>query len=84
MFADKKSHSPEIAPSGVKQDMLVAFMTCLRYSLGSLQHKKIELQIKLERKPTYDIFVVTLTRFSHSNSVHMLRNCGKGYSGTPE
>lgn len=30
MLADKKSHSPETAPSGVRQDMFVAFITCLR------------------------------------------------------
>jgi hypothetical protein len=27
-----------------------------------------------EQNSTYDIVVDTLTRFSHSNSVHMLRN----------
>lgn len=36
MFADRKSQSPEIAPSGVRHDMFVAFMTWRRYSLGSL------------------------------------------------
>ena len=36
MFADRKSHSPEVAPSGVRHDMFVAFMTCFRYSRGSL------------------------------------------------
>jgi hypothetical protein len=30
IFADRKSHSPERAPSGVKHDMLVAFITCRR------------------------------------------------------
>jgi hypothetical protein len=30
MFADKKSQSPDMAPSGVRQDMLVDFMTCFR------------------------------------------------------
>jgi hypothetical protein len=36
MFAERKSHSHEVAPSGVRQDMLVVFMTCFRYSRGSL------------------------------------------------
>jgi hypothetical protein len=36
MFADKKSQSPEVAPSGVRQDIFVAFITYLRYSRGSL------------------------------------------------
>lgn len=30
MLAERKSHSPDMAPSGVKHDMLVDFMTCLR------------------------------------------------------
>ena len=36
MFADKKSQSPDSAPSGVRQDMFVTFITCERYSRGSL------------------------------------------------
>ena len=36
MFADKKSQSPDNAPSGVRQDMFVTFITCERYSRGSL------------------------------------------------
>jgi len=41
MFADRKSQSPESAPSGVKQDIFVTFMTCSRYSRGSLQEKRL-------------------------------------------
>jgi hypothetical protein len=36
IFADKKSQSPESAPSGVRQDMLVTFITCFKYFRGSL------------------------------------------------
>ena len=36
MFADRKSQSPDNAPSGVRQDMFVTFITCERYSRGSL------------------------------------------------
>lgn len=43
MFADKKSQSPDMAPSGVKHDILVDFMTCLRYSRGSLGHERVSL-----------------------------------------
>jgi hypothetical protein len=42
MFADKKSHSPEVAPSGVRHDMFVAFMTCFRYSRGSLSDLEVK------------------------------------------
>ena len=74
IFADRKSQSPEMAPSGVKHDIFVAFMTCLRYSRGSL----LKLQsVNIHPKSTcatHSMLVVTLTRFSHSNSVHMLRN----------
>ena len=36
MLADKKSESPAMAPSGVRQDMFVDFMMCFKYSRGSL------------------------------------------------
>ncbi len=36
MLADKKSESPAMAPSGVRQDMFVDFMICFKYSRGSL------------------------------------------------
>jgi hypothetical protein len=35
-FAERKSQSPESAPSGVRQPMFVADMTCCRYARGSL------------------------------------------------
>jgi hypothetical protein len=35
-LADKKSESPAMAPSGVRQDMFVDFMICFKYSRGSL------------------------------------------------
>lgn len=78
MFADKKSHSPDIAVSGVKQDMLVDFMICCRYSLRSLlQEWRLASKSRFSKVlgfDTYVIVVFTLTLFSHSNSVHMLRN----------
>ena len=46
MLADKKSQSPDKAPSGVRHDMLVAFMTWCRYSLGSLQQGQFETEGK--------------------------------------
>jgi hypothetical protein len=73
MLADKKSESPAMAPSGVRQDMFVDFMMCFKYSRGSLGwgiSKKSKVCVKF----AYDNVVDTLTRFSHSNSVHMLRN----------
>jgi hypothetical protein len=73
ILADKKSESPAIAPSGVRQDIFVDFMMCFKYSRGSLA-RKYELEMKVMCGVTYDIAVDTLTRFSHSNSVHMLRN----------
>ena len=73
-LADKKSESPAMAPSGVRQDIFVDFIMCFKYSRGSLA-KRYELEIQNgARGFTYGIFVDTLTRFSHSNSVHMLRN----------
>lgn len=36
MFADRKSQSPDRAPSGVKHDMFVDFMMWSRYSRKSL------------------------------------------------
>jgi len=50
MFADRKSQSPESAPSGVKQDIFVTFMTCSRYSRGSLQQKKLLNERDRERE----------------------------------
>jgi len=37
MLADKKSQFPDMAPSGVRHDIFVAFMTCFKYSRGSLR-----------------------------------------------
>jgi hypothetical protein len=39
ILADKKSESPAIAPSGVRQDMFVDFMMCFKYSRGPLARK---------------------------------------------
>ena len=44
MLADKKSESPAIAPSGVRQDIFVDFIMCFKYSRGSLA-KRYELEI---------------------------------------
>jgi len=76
MFADRKSHSPEVAPSGVRHDIFVAFMTCFRYSRGSLSDLEVNERSKMTMKDmvTHDMGLLTLTRFSHSNSVHILRN----------
>lgn len=55
--------------------MFVDFMMCFKYSRGSLARKdKLSMSINGEQNSTHDIVVDTLTRFSHSNSVHMLRN----------
>jgi hypothetical protein len=43
IFAERKSQSPDMAPSGVRHDMFVDFMTCFKYSRGSLgRHSKSE------------------------------------------
>lgn len=47
MFADRKSHSPEVAPSGVRHDIFVAFMTCFRYSRGSLSNLEVNESNKM-------------------------------------
>jgi len=56
MFADRKSHSPEVAPSGVRHDIFVAFMTCFKYSRGSLSdlevNEKQRMTMKKGRKLT--------------------------------
>lgn len=44
MLADKKSESPAMAPSGVRQDIFVDFIMCFKYSRGSLT-KKYELEM---------------------------------------
>jgi len=79
MFADRKSQSPDSAPSGVRQDMFVTFITCERYSRGSLQkYPSIKESPGQKAQWAYVTVVVTLTLFSHSNSVHILRNwCGR-------
>ena len=76
MFADRKSHLPEVAPSGVRHDIFVAFMTCFRYSRGSLSDLEVNERSKMTMRHmvTHDTGLLTLTRFSHSNSVHILRN----------
>lgn len=75
MFADKKSHSPESAASGVKQAMFVDFRMWLRYARKSLNTEKTIQEVSTrDAEGTYLIAVLTLTLFSHSNSVHILRN----------
>ena len=54
--------------------MFVAFMTCLRYSRGSLVARSASSIEQHESLVAYDIVVETFTLFSHSNSVHILRN----------
>ena len=41
MFIDKKSQSPDNAPSGVRQDMFVAFITCERYSRRTPEESQV-------------------------------------------
>lgn len=85
MFADRKSQSPDRAPSGVKHDMFVDFMMWSRYSRKSLYshirtvRNSRDTSEELER--TYVIEVLTFTLFSHSNSVHMLRNYSPHITG---
>lgn len=77
MFAERKPQSPSNCFSGVRQLMLVDAMMCLRYSLKSLYPNVIAYPISWDPFHTYVMFVFTLTLFSHSNSLHMLRNYNK-------
>jgi hypothetical protein len=57
MFADRKSQSPDMAPSGVRHDIFVAFITSRKYSLGSLMllhYSKGSLLIKKARLLTQE------------------------------
>jgi hypothetical protein len=49
MLADRKSHSPEVAPSGVRHDMFVAFMTCFRCARGSLSDLEVNASKKIHQ-----------------------------------
>jgi hypothetical protein len=50
MFADKKSHSPDRAASGVKHDMFVDFMMWFRYVLRSLGATEAGKLVSAERR----------------------------------
>lgn len=94
MFADKKSHSPESAASGVKQAIFVDFIMWPRYFRRSLdaQGKKVRKQVLPQqidvagnavRDPSADVnSVLPFELRPHTSELHgQSNNVGIGHKG---
>lgn len=68
-LADKKSHSPERAASGVRHAIFVDFMICARYWRRSLRVIKLESQRYTERLTGYPL------SHSHDSPIRTRSTC---------